>query len=86
MTRCTHADRVQILECGAIGCYDDSPNAHATSHAKETGHVLIRSRLTDLDEPCAGLDAIEGLGSSPILCPNRPQSPPIRSVWTVADR
>ncbi len=31
------------LECGAIGCCDDSPNAHATSHAKETGHLLIRS-------------------------------------------
>jgi uncharacterized UBP type Zn finger protein len=31
------------LDCGAISCCDDSPNAHATAHFKETGHLLIRS-------------------------------------------
>ena len=31
------------LECGEVSCCDDSPNAHATSHSKETGHLLIRS-------------------------------------------
>src|SRR3954465_1456746 len=31
------------LECGKVGCCDDSPNRHASAHAKETGHPLIRS-------------------------------------------
>ena len=69
MTRCTHVDRVRILElppasegceeclktgdpwlhlricleCGKVGCCDDSPNRHASGHAAESGHLLIRS-------------------------------------------
>ena len=31
------------LECGHVGCCDDSPNRHATKHADETGHPIIRS-------------------------------------------
>jgi uncharacterized UBP type Zn finger protein len=31
------------LECGRVGCCDDSPNRHATEHAEATGHPLIRS-------------------------------------------
>jgi len=31
------------LSCGHVGCCDDSPNRHATAHAGETGHALIRS-------------------------------------------
>ncbi len=31
------------LECGKVGCCDDSPNRHATAHAHESGHPLIRS-------------------------------------------
>jgi uncharacterized UBP type Zn finger protein len=31
------------LECGKVGCCDSSPNTHATLHARETGHLLIRS-------------------------------------------
>ncbi len=31
------------LECGEVGCCDDSPNRHATEHARETGHPIIRS-------------------------------------------
>jgi uncharacterized UBP type Zn finger protein len=31
------------LECGKVGCCDSSPNRHATKHAEETGHPLIRS-------------------------------------------
>jgi uncharacterized UBP type Zn finger protein len=31
------------LECGHVGCCDDSPGKHATGHATETGHPLIRS-------------------------------------------
>jgi uncharacterized UBP type Zn finger protein len=29
--------------CGTIGCCDSSPNRHATAHANETGHPVIRS-------------------------------------------
>ena len=31
------------LSCGHVGCCDDSPNRHATAHAQDTGHPLIRS-------------------------------------------
>ncbi len=31
------------LECGRVGCCDDSPNRHATGHHEQSGHPLIRS-------------------------------------------
>ena len=31
------------LECGHVGCCDDSPNRHATAHANEESHPIIRS-------------------------------------------
>jgi uncharacterized UBP type Zn finger protein len=31
------------LECGRVGCCDSSPNRHASAHARETGHPIIRS-------------------------------------------
>jgi uncharacterized UBP type Zn finger protein len=31
------------LECGKVGCCDSSPNRHASSHARASGHPLIRS-------------------------------------------
>lgn len=31
------------LECGHVGCCDDSPNQHATAHFEATGHPIIRS-------------------------------------------
>ena len=31
------------LECGHVGCCDDSPNHHATAHVHSTGHPIIRS-------------------------------------------
>ncbi|GAB3399007.1 UBP-type zinc finger domain-containing protein [Amycolatopsis echigonensis] len=33
----------RCARCGHIGCCDDSPSKHATKHAKETGHPVIRS-------------------------------------------
>jgi hypothetical protein len=30
-------------ECGATHCCDDSPNRHATKHARATGHPVIAS-------------------------------------------
>lgn len=31
------------LECGHVGCCDDSPMRHATAHVASTDHPLIRS-------------------------------------------
>ena len=31
------------LECGHVGCCDDSPNRHATAHHDATGHPIICS-------------------------------------------
>jgi uncharacterized UBP type Zn finger protein len=31
------------LECGHVGCCDDSPNHHATTHAQTTEHPIIHS-------------------------------------------
>jgi uncharacterized UBP type Zn finger protein len=31
------------LECGHVGCCDDSPNTHATRHFHATQHPVMRS-------------------------------------------
>jgi uncharacterized UBP type Zn finger protein len=31
------------LECGHVGCCDDSPNRHARAHAQSDRHPIIRS-------------------------------------------
>ena len=31
------------MTCGKIGCCDSSPNRHATAHAGQSGHPIIRS-------------------------------------------
>jgi CPA1 family monovalent cation:H+ antiporter len=31
------------LSCGKVGCCDSSPNKHASAHARESDHPLIRS-------------------------------------------
>jgi hypothetical protein len=31
------------LTCGHVGCCDSSPNRHATKHAGESGHPVVRS-------------------------------------------
>ena len=31
------------LTCGHVGCCDSSPNKHATKHAGETDHPIVRS-------------------------------------------
>jgi hypothetical protein len=31
------------LECGHVGCCDDSPHRHARAHAHESRHAIIRS-------------------------------------------
>jgi uncharacterized UBP type Zn finger protein len=31
------------LTCGHVGCCDSSPNKHATAHARDSGHPIMRS-------------------------------------------
>lgn len=31
------------LTCGHVGCCDSSPGTHATVHAQQTGHPVVRS-------------------------------------------
>jgi hypothetical protein len=31
------------LACGLVGCCDSSPNRHATAHASEARHPVVRS-------------------------------------------
>ena len=31
------------MECGHVGCCDDSPNTHATKHFHSTSHPVIKS-------------------------------------------
>jgi hypothetical protein len=33
----------RCAQCGHIGCCDSSPHQHASAHARETGHDIIRS-------------------------------------------
>ena len=33
----------QCLNCGHMGCCDNSPNRHATRHFQESGHPMMRS-------------------------------------------
>lgn len=33
----------RCAQCGHIGCCDSSPAQHASSHARETGHPIVRS-------------------------------------------
>lgn len=33
----------KCLDCGHVGCCDSSVGKHATKHANETGHVVMRS-------------------------------------------
>jgi hypothetical protein len=33
----------RCAQCGHIGCCDSSPAQHASKHANETGHTVIRS-------------------------------------------
>jgi uncharacterized UBP type Zn finger protein len=39
--RWVHLRMCQV--CGKVGCCDSSPNRHASSHAAEAGHPVMRS-------------------------------------------
>src|SRR5579875_2034115 len=66
------------LQCGHVGCCDDSPGRHATAHARAAAHPLIRSLEPGErwswcyeDEVMMVIDAVEGetrIPPSPMLC------------------
>lgn len=33
----------RCLECGHVGCCDNSPNKHASAHHQQTAHPLVQS-------------------------------------------
>jgi len=47
------------LTCGKIGCCDQSPNHHATTHARETAHLLMRSAEPGEDWAWCTVDEVE---------------------------
>ena len=47
------------LECGHVGCCDDSPNRHATKHFHKTTHPIIRSFEPGEDWRWCYVDEIE---------------------------
>jgi uncharacterized UBP type Zn finger protein len=40
-SRCVHLR--MCTECGKVGCCDDSPNRHASKHAREVSRPIIKS-------------------------------------------
>ncbi|HUA74848.1 MAG TPA: UBP-type zinc finger domain-containing protein [Solirubrobacteraceae bacterium] len=55
------------LHCGRVGCCDDSPNKHASAHARDSGHPIIRSiepredwSWCFLDELMMRIDGVRG--------------------------
>ena len=46
------------LECGHVGCCDNSPERHATAHANASGHPVIRSLQPDEEWSWCYIDRI----------------------------
>ena len=53
------------MSCGKIGCCDSSPNRHATGHANESGHPIIRSAEPGEDWSWCYLDNVAFVLGSP---------------------
>lgn len=68
----------RCAQCGHIGCCDDSPEKHATAHAKATGHPLIRS-FEPGEEWFWNYRTSEMYASGPALAPpeNHPLEQPV---------
>jgi uncharacterized UBP type Zn finger protein len=47
------------MECGKIGCCEDSPNRHASKHAHEVSHPIIRSAEPGEDWSWCYVDSVE---------------------------
>ena len=58
------------LECGYVGCCDDSKNTHATKHHRATGHPAIASLEPDEDWRYCYVDEVLAAGSGLDLAPD----------------
>ena len=48
----------ECLECGHVGCCDQSKNKHATAHFRHTGHPIMRSFMPGEDWKWCYIDEI----------------------------
>jgi uncharacterized UBP type Zn finger protein len=66
------------LACGHVGCCDDSPNRHATRHARTTRHPVIKSFEPGEDWAWCFPDEemVEAIPAFPEESPARHFSPP----------
>jgi hypothetical protein len=57
------------LTCGEIGCCDSSPSRHASRHAREARHPIVRSAEPGEDWSWCFVDevgfVVEGAGAAP---------------------
>ena len=66
------------MTCGKIGCCDSSPNRHASRHAREVGHPIVRSAEPGEDWSWCFLDEVgfvvetDGAASSSVRGEPRP--------------
>jgi uncharacterized UBP type Zn finger protein len=69
------------MACGHVGCCDDSPNRHATTHFHGTGHPVIKSFEPGEDWGWCFVDetATDVIPSFPQESPARHLSPPSRN-------
>jgi uncharacterized UBP type Zn finger protein len=65
------------LECGHVGCCDDSPNRHATAHFHKTKHPVIKSFEPGEEWAWCFVDeaAVEAIPTYPEESPRRHYSP-----------
>lgn len=47
------------MTCGHVGCCDTSPNRHASAHARESGHPIVRSFEAGEDWMWCFVDEVE---------------------------
>ena len=63
------------LECGHIGCSDDSPGSHAKTHAILSGHPIVRSLETNEEWSWCYIDGVGMLTSEVTGMTRIPPSP-----------
>lgn len=68
------------MECGHVGCCDDSPNRHATAHFHSSHHPVIKSFEPDEDWAWCYVDQT-GVASIPTF----PEESPPRHYSAVAE-
>jgi hypothetical protein len=66
------------MSCGHVGCCDDSPNRHATHHARATRHPVIKSFEPGEDWAWCYADEelLEAFPTFPEESPDRHYTPP----------